>query len=155
MVLDPDRRLIVDAFPCEDAHAQERSLLIEVLDSMERGEVWIADRNFCTTLFLFQTALNNAYFIVRQHATNVRWEAVGEKRKVGRTARGVVYEQCVELSDKWGDRLSARRITIYLGRADGRRRHGDSHPDKLAKACKSHADRRGLSRSLEVGRRVR
>ena len=113
-VLDPDRRLIVDAFPCVDAHAQERSLLIDVLDSMEAGQVWIADRNFCTTLFLLQTALNDAYFVVRQHATNVRWEAVGEKRRVGRTATGVVYEQRVELSDTWGERLSARRITIYL-----------------------------------------
>ena len=114
VVLDPDRRLIVDAFPCEDAHAQERSLLIDVLDSMEPGEAWIADRNFCTSLFVFQTAANDAYFIVRQHATNVRWEAVGERRKAGRTATGVVYRQRVELIDDWGNRLSARRITIKL-----------------------------------------
>ncbi len=78
VVWDPDRRLVVDAFPCEDGHAQERSLLIDVLDSMQPGEVWIADRNFCTSLFLFQTAVNDAYFVVRQHATNVRWEATGE-----------------------------------------------------------------------------
>jgi IS4 transposase len=114
VVLDPDRRLIVDVFPCEDAHAQERSLLIDVLDSMEPGEAWIADRNFCTSLFVFQTAANDAYFIIRQHATNVRWEAVGERRKVGRTATGVVYRQRVELIDDWGNRLSVRRITIKL-----------------------------------------
>lgn len=114
VVLDPDRRLIVDAFPCEDAHAQERSLLMDVLDSMEPGQVWIADRNFCTALFLFQTAANGAYFVVRQHATNVRWEPVGEERRVGRTATGVVYQQRVELIDNWGQRLRARRITIYL-----------------------------------------
>ncbi len=113
-VLDPDRRLIVDAFPCVDAHAQERSLLTDVLDSQKPGQVWIADRNFCTTLFLFQTALNDAYFVIRQHATNVRWKSVGENRRVGRTPTGVVYEQRVELSDDWGERLSARRITIYL-----------------------------------------
>jgi len=113
-VLDPDRRLIVDAFPCVDAHAQERSLLIEVLDSMEPAQVWIADRNFCTTMFLLQIALNKAYFVVRQHATNVPWKPVGEERKVGRTATGVVYEQRVELYDKWGERLSVRRITIRL-----------------------------------------
>lgn len=113
-VLDPDRRLIVDAFPCEDGHAQERSLLVDVLDSMQPREVWIADRNFCTSLFLFQTALNKAYFVIRQHATNVRWEAVGRRRKVGRTETGVVYQQRVELTDDWGSRLSARRITIKL-----------------------------------------
>ena len=114
VVWDPDRRLVVDAFPCEDGHAQERSLLIDVLDSMQPGEVWIADRNFCTSLFLFQTAANDAYFIIRQHATNVRWEAVGERRKVGRTATGMVYQQRVDLIDDWGNRLSVRRITIKL-----------------------------------------
>ena len=113
-VFDPDRRLIVDAFPCEDGHAQERSLLIDVLDSQKPDEVWIADRNFCTSLFLFETAVNKAYFIIRQHATNVRWEAVGERRKVGRTETGVVYQQRVDLVDDWGNRLSVRRITIKL-----------------------------------------
>jgi len=113
-VLDPDRRLIVDAFPCEDGHAQERSLLIDVLDSMQPDDVWIGDRNFCTSLFLFQAALNKAYFVIRQHATNVRWEAVGQRRKIGRTETGVVYQQRVELTDDWGSRLVARRITIKL-----------------------------------------
>ena len=114
VVLDPDRRLIVDAFPCEDGHAQERSLLTDVLDSMQPGEAWVADRNFCTSMFLFQTAANGAYFVVRQHATNVRWEAVGQRRKVGRTATGIVYQQRVDLIDAWGSRLSVRRITILL-----------------------------------------
>jgi hypothetical protein len=86
-------------------------LLIDVLDSMEAGQVWIADRNFCTALFLHQTAANKAYFLVRQHATNVRWEVAGELRKVGRTDTGMVYQQRVHLIDDWGNRLSARRIT--------------------------------------------
>jgi len=113
-VFDPDLGLIVDAFPCEDGHAQERSLLLDVLDSMQPGTVWIADRNFCTSLFLFETAVNKAYFVIRQHATNVRWEPVGEYRKVGRTETGVVYQQRVEAIDDWGNRLSLRRITIKL-----------------------------------------
>ena len=113
-VFDPDRRLVVDAFPYEDGHAQERGLLFDVLDSMQPGEVWIADRNFCTALFLFETAINKAYFVVRQHATNVRWEPIGERRKVGRIETGVVYQQRVEIIDNWGDRVSVRRITIKL-----------------------------------------
>jgi IS4 transposase len=113
-VFDPDRRLIVDAFPHEDGHAQERGLLLDVLDAMQPGEVWIADRNFCTALFLFQTVANDAYFVVRQHATNVRWEPVGVRRKVGRINTGVVYQQRVEMVDNWGGRVSLRRITIQL-----------------------------------------
>ena len=76
--------------------------------------MWIADRNFCTSLFLFQIAANEAYFVVRQHATNVRWKAAGERRKGGRTATGTVYQQRVDLIDDWGNRLSVRRITIEL-----------------------------------------
>jgi IS4 transposase len=113
-VFDPDRRLIVDAFPCEDGHAQERSLLLDVLDSMQPREVWIGDRNFCTALFLFQTAANGAYFVVRQHATNVRWEPVGKRRRVGRVDTGIVYQQRVDIIDDWGGRVSVRRITIKL-----------------------------------------
>ncbi|MGB3125490.1 MAG: transposase [Pseudomonas sp.] len=114
VVFDPDTRLVVDAFPCQDGHAQERSLLMEVLDSMQAGEVWMGDRNFCTSLFLFQTAANDAYFVIRQHATNVRWEAAGPHRKVGRTETGMVYQQRVDLIDDWGHRLKVRRITIKL-----------------------------------------
>jgi IS4 transposase len=113
-IFDPDRRLIIDAFPYEDAHAQERRLLVDVLDAMQADEVWIADRNFCTSSFLFQTAANQAYFVVRQHATNVRWEAVGQRRRVGRVETGVVYQQRVDMIDAWGNRKSIRRITIKL-----------------------------------------
>lgn len=114
VVYDPDRRLVTDVFPCEDGHAQERSLLIDVLDSQQAGQAWIGDRNFCTSLWLFQTASNQAYFVVRQHATNVSWEPVGERRKIGRTDSGVVYQQRVTLFDGFGGTLSARRITIRL-----------------------------------------
>ena len=114
VVLDPDQRLVVDVFPCEDAHAQERSLLADVLETVEKKEVWIGDRNFCTSLFLFQLATSGAYFIIRQHATNVRWEKAGRLRKIGRCETGVVYEQQVNLIDDWGNQRKVRRITIKL-----------------------------------------
>ena len=53
MVLDPATMLVIDVAPCEDAHAQERSLVDQVLPGVEPGDLWIADRNFCTTRFLF------------------------------------------------------------------------------------------------------
>ncbi len=52
VVLDPDLGLAIDIFPCEDGHAQERSLLPEVLETIEAGDLWIGDRNFCTTGFI-------------------------------------------------------------------------------------------------------
>jgi len=116
VVFDPDLRLVVDAFPCEDGHAQERSILPDVLASMQERQVWIGDRNFCASPFLFGIRDQRAYFIVRQHATNVKWEPVGERRKVGRTGTGTVYQQRVDLINADGRRLSARRITIRLDR---------------------------------------
>src|SRR3954466_1685640 len=53
VVLDPATMMVLDVVPCEDAHAQERSLVDQVLPGVEPGDLWIADRNFCTTRFLF------------------------------------------------------------------------------------------------------
>ena len=52
-VLDPALKLMIDLFPCEDAYTQERALLSQVLEVVEPGDLWVADRNFGTTTFLF------------------------------------------------------------------------------------------------------
>jgi IS4 transposase len=113
-VLDPELRLIVDLFPCEDAHTQERALLGQVLQTVQAGDLWIEDRNFCTTLFLFGVHRRNAFFIVRQHAKSLRWEPVSEFVYVGEIARGRVFEQQVRLRDEHGGELVVRRIRIDL-----------------------------------------
>ncbi len=113
-VLDPALGLVVDLFPCEDGHAQERSLLPEVLKTVEEGDLWLEDRNFCTTGFLFGIHEKKAAFLVRQHANALHWELVGERRFVGRSERGKVYEQEVRLWNEQGQVLLVRRITIEL-----------------------------------------
>src|SRR3954471_14376534 len=77
VVLDPQAMLVADVFPCEDGHAQERSLLGSVLETIRAGEVWIADRNFCTTDFLFGIARRDGYFVIRQHKVTLHVELVG------------------------------------------------------------------------------
>ncbi|SMF94689.1 Transposase DDE domain-containing protein [Methylomagnum ishizawai] len=67
VVFDPERRLMRDVFPCEDGHAQERRLLDAVADSMKAGELWIADRNFCTLGLLGQVHGRGAYALMRLH----------------------------------------------------------------------------------------
>ncbi len=52
VLLDQALGLAIDIFPCEDGHAQERSLLPLVLETVEAGDLWIGDRNFCTTGFI-------------------------------------------------------------------------------------------------------
>ena len=72
VVLDPQGMLVTDVFPCEDGHAQGRSLLDQVLETTRSGEVWIAGRNFCTTGFLFGIARRGGSSVVRQHGAGAR-----------------------------------------------------------------------------------
>ncbi len=68
VVLDPELMLATDMIPCEDGHAQERSLSPEILKLVKERNVWIADRNFCTTVLLLGIAAQDAFFVIRQHA---------------------------------------------------------------------------------------
>lgn len=124
-VLDPQLSLAIDVFPCEDAYAQERSLLPDVLPTVEAGDVWVADRNFCTTGFLFGIAERQAFFLIRQHGSTLSGKTLrGRRRHIGRCETGVVFEQEMEVIDpQTGDVQVLRRITIELDRPtrDGER----------------------------------
>jgi hypothetical protein len=117
-VLDPQRSLVVDVFPCEDGHAQERSLFPWVLEQVQPKQVWIADRNFCTNDFLTQIAQRQAYFIIREHQ-KLAWKAVTALVAVGSNASGELFEQQVCLTSG----LIVRRIVIQLKETT---RHGDA-----------------------------
>ena len=114
VVLEPDRMLLTDAFPCKDAYAQERSLLAQVLESVAAGDLWLADRNFCTSEFLFGIAQRRAAFLIRQHASTLHYELLGKRRRIGRSLTGTIYEQAMRLLHKDGRALEVRRITIEL-----------------------------------------
>ncbi len=114
VVLEPDRMLATDVFPCEDGHAQERSLLPQVLTTVEARDLWIADRNFCTTGFLFGIANQDAAFVIRQHKQNLTYELPGERHKIGRCPRGMIYEQQMQITDEEGKPRTIRRVTIEL-----------------------------------------
>jgi hypothetical protein len=88
VVLDPRLMLATDVITCEDGHAQERSLLDRVLPLVDPRDVWVDDRNFCTTGFLFGIAARGAFFVTRQHAATLRWEFAGQRRRRGRIETG-------------------------------------------------------------------
>jgi IS4 transposase len=119
-VLDPQLGLIVDVFPCEDGHAQERSLLGAVLATVETGDVWLEDRNFCTLGFLSGVAARRAEILVREHK-GLPWRALSVLHHVGRTASGEVWEQEIEIAveaeqdqAELGKVLKLRRLVIKL-----------------------------------------
>ena len=113
VVLDPALGLAIDVIPCEDGHAQERSLFGDVLPTVEKGDLWIEDRNFCTVGFLFGVAQRGGFFLVREHK-GLPWQAVSALRYAGRTDTGRVYEQEVQITDESGNTRKVRRLVIRL-----------------------------------------
>lgn len=137
VVLDPRLMLMTDVILCEDGHAQERSLLGQVLELVRTKDVWIDDRNFCTTSFLFGIARREAFFVVRQHASTLHWEFTGKKRACGRIETGKVFEQTVRLSNPdTGEVLFVRRVTVVL---DKPTRDGDGEIHILTNLPKKDA----------------
>ena len=114
VVLDPRLMLATDVVLCEDGHAQERSLLDQVLPKVAAKDLWIADRNFCTTDFLFGIAQRDGFFAIRQHAATLRWTFVGKRRACGRIDTGKVFEQTIRATNDAGEILILRRITVLL-----------------------------------------
>jgi hypothetical protein len=113
-LLDPERMLIDDVIPCEDAHAQERSLLHQVAAIIQKRDLVIDDRNFCTLVFLFLLISRKACFITRYHG-RMPWNPAGKCRYVGHCSTGRVYEQMIQISDpETGKTTHIRRITVKL-----------------------------------------
>lgn len=113
VVLDPALMLATNMIPCEDGHAQERSLSPQILDLVEAADVWIADRNFCTSKLLRGIAEREAYFVIRQHA-GLAIRSLGTLRACGRTDTGKLFEQTATLDLLDGSVMNARRIVLRL-----------------------------------------
>jgi hypothetical protein len=111
-LLDPQRMIIEDVILCEDGHAQERTLLDQVLPLIRRNDLLIDDRNFCTIAFLFGIDDREGRFITRQHG-RMPWRGSGKKRYIGPCETGKVYEQTAILTQH-GREWKVRRITVEL-----------------------------------------
>ena len=130
-MLDPSLMLVTDVVLCEDGHAQERSLLGQILEIVRAKDVWIDDRNFCTTGFLFGIARREAFFVVRQHAATLHWEFTGKKRACGRIETGKDFEQTVRLTNPdTGEVLFGAMDHGGPRQTHPRWRRRDPHPDE-------------------------
>lgn len=112
-IYDPQSQLVREAIACQDGHANERSLVDRVLPCVEAGQSWVADRNFCFFAFLFGVAARRAFFVVRQHP-QVVGELIAKRRKLQRVEGGTLYEQGLSVTNRDGQSLVLRRITIEL-----------------------------------------
>ncbi len=113
VVYDPEFEIVTNVFPCEDGHAQERSLLSAVLDTVEENDLIISDRNFCVRTFLGGIHDANAYFISRHHQ-QVPYEEKSKLKLIDKTDTGRVFEQSIEIDNGYGKAIKMRRIVIKL-----------------------------------------
>jgi len=112
-VLDPALAVITDVIPCEDAHAQERALLEQVLPLVRAGDVWIADRNFCTADFLCSLQQEQACFVLRRHS-NLTVQPQKEFGPEVETETGWASEQPVWVCRDGEGLLQTRLVRLRL-----------------------------------------
>jgi len=113
VVFDPQTEIATEVFPCEDGHAQERSLLNDVLKTVKKKDLWVADRNFCTQDFLFGIHERKAAFIIREHES-LPLETLTKPTFMDNVETGKVYEQTIRLKSTEGKEYLARRVIVKL-----------------------------------------
>jgi hypothetical protein len=113
VVYEPAWQMVADIILCEDGHAQERSLLDQVLDKIRDRDLWLADRNFCVKWFLLAIAKRGGFFIIREHE-QLNYCKAGKLRRRGRVETGQVLEQSICLEDEDGKRYWLRRVVVHL-----------------------------------------
>jgi len=116
VVYEPALGLVSDVFPCENGHAQERSLFGALLKTVKAGDLWIEDRNFCTRDFLCEIDNRGAFFVTREHQ-GLRFEILSPLRSCGRTSTGHVAQQRVRVVDGQGNPHIFRRLRLKLNQA--------------------------------------
>jgi IS4 transposase len=114
VVFDADWGIVSDVYCSADSYTQERQMMLDVLGTVQAGELWIADRNFCTAATVWQIQESQACFIIRRHAANVRFHAAGPERCIGSTETGVVFETPIVVEDDFGGEFAARLVRVDL-----------------------------------------
>jgi IS4 transposase len=122
VLYDPKFMLIEEVFPCEDGHAQERSLLKEVVTRLQARDLLIADRNFCTRSFLLAILARGGFFAIREHK-KLAWETAGKLYGRGRIEGARVHEQRVRIRNDQDEAVFLRRVVLNL---DEPTRDGDT-----------------------------
>ncbi len=113
VVYDPRYNAVCDFFGLEDAYAQERSRLDDVIETLEKKQLWLADRNFCTLKFLYAIAAKSGVFVIRLHG-QLHGIEKGKLRKIGESETGIVYENKLVLPVYEGQQMTVRRVLVHL-----------------------------------------
>ena len=110
VVYDPDLDQVVDLQPCEDAYASERVSVLPLLEKASAGQLWMADRLYCTLPVMEACEKSGASFIVREQSKHPRLLKEGDWQEPIPVATGSVREQIIEVKSgrQW------RRVELNL-----------------------------------------
>jgi hypothetical protein len=142
VLFDPEAGLVTDVLLEEDGHAQERSLLGDVIARLNAKDLVVADRNMCVRAFLLRILAKGGFFAIREHA-QLRWESAGKLRRLGRTEGGRLREQRVSIKDDEGELVYLRRVVVDL---DEPTRDGDTYIAVLCNLPEEDADARAVAK---------
>jgi hypothetical protein len=142
VLYEPEADLVTDVLLEEDGHAQERSLLDDVLGRLNARDLVVADRNMCVRAFLLGVIAKGGFFAIREHA-QVQWESAGKLRRLGRTEGGRLREQRVSVRDDKGGLVYLRRVVVEL---DEPTRDGDTAVAVLCNLPEEDADARAVAK---------
>lgn len=110
VVYDPDLDQVVDLQPCEDAYASERVGVLPLLARASEGQLWMADRLYCTLPVMQACEDANASFIIRQPSKHPRLIQESDWQEPVSVEAGTVREQMIELKGGY----HWRRIELNL-----------------------------------------
>ncbi len=110
VVYDPDLDQVVDLQPCEDAYASERISVLPLLEKACAGQLWMADRLYCTLPVMTACEDTGACFIIREPSKHPRLLKESDWQEPVAVAAGSVREQIIEVQGgrQW------RRIELTL-----------------------------------------
>ena len=121
VIYQPDINMIWDVFPCEDAHAQERRIIPELIAQATAGQLYIGDRNFCTTINLLDFHARGAAFLIRRHGSSLVCRDVDVPQSAGTQNKRPLSEQTLELDhEPTGRKLRIRQVTVHRGPKNGK-----------------------------------
>lgn len=113
-VFDPSRGLCVDASASEDAYAGEASVAQPLFERAEPGEVYVADRGYCSTKVFATLRGRDARFAIRETNGGPTVVERGSLVEIGRVETGLVFEQPVDVGSRETKAVRLRRIVVRL-----------------------------------------
>lgn len=150
VVYDPDLDQIVDLQPCEDAYASERVSVMPLLEKACAGQLWMADRLYCT--HPGDGGLRRCPGLLC-HSPASQTSATGPRRRMARTARSRdgFRARTNHRGKRWPPMAPSRIVSSITNRVGG---HHAAVLEQPAGEHQRAAGRQSLSLSVEYRRDV-